>query len=262
MFGGLTYSDLLEDFNNYLISNYGMDESIEINISAQKNHSNVEVPDTLTLVGYYLDKEKKKGAIVSDDFFDTFIIPEERNFECVYAQINDKNSLKLLIEDSYNQEINERFSLVNSTMRDLNKYDDLFNLLKNIFIIVGAGLCIFSLLIFMNFISASIVNKKKEIGILKSLGARNSDVFKIFFVEGFVVAISNFVLSVIATSIAILCLNMYLSSILNISGSIFIFGYLEIFILIALCLVSSVIATLLPTYFISRKKPIEAINDK
>ena len=262
LFGGLTYSDLLEDFNNYLISNYGMDESIEINISAQKNHSNVEVPDTLTLVGYYLDNENEKGAIVSDDFFDTFVIPEERNFECVYAQINDKNSLKLLIEDSYNQEINERFSLVNSTMRDLNKYDGLFNLLKNIFIIVGAGLCIFSLLIFMNFISASIVNKKKEIGILKSLGARNSDVFKIFFVEGFVVAISNFVFSVIATSIAILCLNMYLSSILNISGSIFIFGYLEIFILIALCLVSSVIATLLPTYFISRKKPIEAINDK
>lgn len=262
LFGGLTYSDLLEDFNNYLISNYGMDESIEINISAQKNHSNVEVPDTLTLVGYYLDNENEKGAIVSDDFFDTFVIPEERNFECVYAQINDKNSLKLLIEDSYNQEINERFSLVNSTMRDLNKYDGLFNLLKNIFIIVGAGLCIFSLLIFMNFISASIVNKKKEIGILKSLGAKNSDVFKIFFVEGFVVAISNFVLSVIATSIAILCLNMYLSSILNISGSIFIFGYLEIFILIALCLVSSVIATLLPTYFISRKKPIEAINDK
>ena len=40
-----------------------------------------------------------------------------------------------------------------------------------------------------NFISVSISNKKREIGILRAVGARSLDVFKIFFSESFVIGL-------------------------------------------------------------------------
>ena len=58
-----------------------------------------------------------------------------------------------------------------------------------LFLIAGCVLGAFALLLLGNFISASIAAQKREIGVLRALGARTADVFAIFLVEGVFVAL-------------------------------------------------------------------------
>ena len=58
-----------------------------------------------------------------------------------------------------------------------------------------------------NFIGTSISYKKQEIGILRAIGSRSNDVFRIFFAESFVIAMINFVLSSIGVFAATVIFN-------------------------------------------------------
>ena len=64
-----------------------------------------------------------------------------------------------------------------------------------IFLYVGLGFAAFAALMLANFIGTSISYKKQEIGILRAIGSRSNDVFRIFFAESFIIAMINFTLS-------------------------------------------------------------------
>jgi AGZA family xanthine/uracil permease-like MFS transporter len=52
-----------------------------------------------------------------------------------------------------------------------------------------------------NFIATSISLKKQEIGILRAIGSRSNDVFRIFFAEAFIIAMINFFLAIVSTGV-------------------------------------------------------------
>ena len=54
---------------------------------------------------------------------------------------------------------------------------------------VGLALAVFAGFMLMNFISTSSSYKKREIGVLRAIGARGKDVFSIFFSESFVICL-------------------------------------------------------------------------
>ncbi|MDR1138418.1 MAG: ABC transporter ATP-binding protein/permease [Clostridiales bacterium] len=121
---------------------------------------------------------------------------------------------------------------------------------------IGIVLAIFSALLFMNFIGVSIYHKKKQIGILRAIGARGRDVFKIFFIEGLLISLGIFVLSSIATTLLCWLINISIGfAVLNVNVFVFA-GLLGVAVLVAL------LATWLPVFKITIKKPIDAINNK
>jgi len=66
---------------------------------------------------------------------------------------------------------------------------------------------IFTLLLFSNFISVSISYCKKEIGILRALGATSNDVIKIFSYESIIIGIISWFVSIIGWYISCDLLN-------------------------------------------------------
>lgn len=66
---------------------------------------------------------------------------------------------------------------------------------------------LFTYLLFSNFISVSISYCKKEIGILRSLGASNSDVVKIFRYESVIIGVISWILSIIGWIVVSIILN-------------------------------------------------------
>ena len=62
-------------------------------------------------------------------------------------------------------------------------------------------MAVFSGLMLLNFISTSISNKQKEIGILRAVGARGSDVFKIFFSEAAIICLICVALSIVLSGV-------------------------------------------------------------
>jgi ABC-type antimicrobial peptide transport system permease subunit len=126
---------------------------------------------------------------------------------------------------------------------------------------LGLGLAVFSAVLLMNFISTSISYKKREIGILRAVGARSSDVFKIFFSEAFIIAIINFVLASVTSIAAVLVLNYYMRN-SGINITLLSFGAIQILLMLAISVTVALLASFFPVYKIAKKKPVDAIKDR
>ncbi len=130
--------------------------------------------------------------------------------------------------------------------------------MQKVFLYVGLVLAVFAALLLSNFISISITYKKKEIGILRAVGARSFDVFKIFFSESFVITAICVVLAWMGTTAICGALNTELAAMLNVA--LFVVGPLSVAVLLVVAMVTSVVATFLPVYRAARKKPVESIR--
>ena len=118
-------------------------------------------------------------------------------------------------------------------------------------------MAVFAMLLF-NFISVSIAGKKKEIGILRAVGARSADVFKIFYSESIIITAICFVLAMAASFVVCGVLNAELAGALG--ATIFVFGPLSRIVMLGIAFVTSFIATFLPVYSIAKRKPVESIR--
>ncbi len=130
--------------------------------------------------------------------------------------------------------------------------------LSKVFFWVGLVLAVFAALLLSNFISVSISYKKKEIGILRAVGARSLDVFKIFFSESFVITFICVVLSVIGSVACCYLINSVVATMMD--ATLFVFGITSLVVLIAVALVTVIVATFLPVWNAAKKKPVESIR--
>lgn len=151
-----------------------------------------------------------------------------------------------------------RVALSGNFISTLDMVDNMVKNLSKIFFWVALVFAVFAILLFSNFISASIVQKKKEIGILRAVGARSADVFKIFFSESFVIALICMALSVAASIVICNLINASLA--VELGASLFVFGPASFGVLTGAALVTVVIATYLPVRKAARKKPVESIR--
>lgn len=151
-------------------------------------------------------------------------------------------------KDVLTSTIISNLEIVDSTIKDLSQG----------FLYVGIVLAVFAALLLSNFISVSISYKKQEIGILRAVGARSFDVFKIFFSESFVIAAICVVISIAASLTLCTVINEELVSL--ISASLLVFGVNSVAVLIAVAFVTVVVATFLPVWNAARKKPVESIR--
>lgn len=137
------------------------------------------------------------------------------------------------------------------------------NLVENlslVFLIIGIVLAVFAALLLFNFITMSISNKKKEIGILRAVGARGIDVFKIFFSEsGIIVGICT-VLALIGSIVLTFVINNVLKVEAGLDVTLFVFGPLSVLLMVGIAFAVAVISTFLPVFFAARKKPVESLR--
>ncbi len=135
--------------------------------------------------------------------------------------------------------------------------------LNTLFSLVGpaaAILAVFAALLLFNFISASINAKKKDIGVLRAVGARGIDVFKIFMVEGLAITLLSFVLGCLGSLAACAIANSVMIDLKVLTYPFFLFGWANMLIVLAVALVTAAISTTVPVFLTVRKKPVEAIR--
>ncbi len=130
---------------------------------------------------------------------------------------------------------------------------------KLVFAIAGGVLAALSALMLFNFISASISAKTRDIGILRAVGGRGADVFKIFFSESSIIAAICFAISAICAGIACYFLNdFFVGSSLHIT--VLNYGFVEVAFILGISLVVSLLATFIPVYFAAKRSPVESIR--
>ena len=134
----------------------------------------------------------------------------------------------------------------------------LITTLKQVFLIAGIVFGVFAALMLFNFITTSIAAKTKEIGILRAVGARGNDLFKIFFSESGLIA---FICSIIAIAASIVvCWRLNVMMMERVGLSMLNFGPINVGLILFGAVVIAMLGTLIPVIIAAKKPPVESIR--
>lgn len=121
---------------------------------------------------------------------------------------------------------------------------------------------VFSILLLVNYILTSVMIRKKEIGILRALGARKVDILKIFFTESCMIGLMAAIVSLMSAYFVTVYLNHFISNILYFDISFIRFTVVPIFLIILGVVIFTFMASLGALRRISMMRPIDIINNK
>ena len=199
----------------------------------------------------------------SDKTLNESILSEFQGYVYIVSTMTGNDELdKEFIYFCENTDDGVRWAVQNTTTGVLDMLEEIILQVARIFFYIAIGFAVFASLMLMNFISTSISYKKREIGVLRALGARGGDVFGIFFNESMIIAMINFVLSSIATVIACVVINTVLVTELGMEITLLLVGVRQIILILGVSVLSAFLGSFLPTFKISRKRPIDAINNR
>lgn len=241
--------------NNTFTINYGDDKT-------SKEENKIKV------VGY-VDSSK------NENYNGVYVVPQNiYNFNSKWKKAQGEYSFAItgmpktsgdiekLVRYCYTEQDGMKYQMQNSVTYELDSVNEVLKVLSKAFLYVGIGFAIFAMIMLANFIATSISYKKQEIGILRAIGARSHDVFRIFFAESFVIAMINFVLACVTTGILTMIINNALRIEVGILISILSFGIRQVALLLLISVGIAFLASFVPVYKIASKRPIDAIRNK
>ncbi len=250
---GFDYQRFLKDFGTAKGSIYSYGE---------------DVPEQeFKVVGVILDTDETRGyssaAICSDAIFEKMT----EGIDCVYEYAignkpTEKPELKKVVSRCYSKDASVRYPIQNQITFELDSLNEFLVEFSKIFLYIGLGFALFAGVMLANFIATSISYKKQEIGILRAIGSRSNDVFRIFFAESFIIAMINFILSAVGVAVLVNIINSVVRDDIGILITILSFSVRQVALLLAVSLLVAFVASFLPVKKIASKKPIDAIRDR
>ena len=161
--------------------------------------------ETLEMLG-------EKGASFNQsvtEFISDYVRPENARYNAILTNLDNTSydALMYMLSPDGADESARYVMAGNSVYDEASSSASMFESLTLIFGIVGGVLAGLSALLLFNYISVSISDKRKEIGILRAVGARGSDVFKIFICESIMIAVICGILAIIGAFAACLIIN-------------------------------------------------------
>lgn len=130
--------------------------------------------------------------------------------------------------------------------------------------IIAAVASVLCIVLMIGMMSFSIISRKKEIGIFKALGCKNSDIKLIFLLEVLLIGLIAAILAVVVTNLIVSFVNAGLiSNQFPITGGItfIVMDWLSYLIILGASFVMTWIVSYLPLIKISRMKPVDAIKN-
>lgn len=222
-------------------------------ISESETFSNIKIVGVVGLITNSDDYYYVSSELMSK--YDVQLLPVTG----VLVLENSQNEYKKLMDEF---PYNEKISLKSTYSYDVNDMVRIVNTLKQIAFYVAVVLVIFTIILIGNFMFSSISYRKREIGILRGLGARSTDVTKIFLWEGIVLATISFVLASIGLFIATNLLNNIIMSGTDLLLTPFIITLRQFVVMLVIVYLIIFISSIIPIRRIAKMKPIDAILKK
>jgi ABC-type antimicrobial peptide transport system permease subunit len=201
---------------------------------------------------------------ISEKYYNDYVKEKVYGYDYAIASLsNNKNTNRNFIKECETFNDNDiKFTIQNSATSIFDEFGYVFEEITGILIWVALGFAIFASLMLMSFITTSISYKKREIGILRALGARGKDVFGIFFKESLIIALINFLLAFTATSVCAFFINRAMLTELGYNIALLTVTFRQFGLILGISVLAAFIASIIPVSKISKKKPIDAINNR
>ncbi|MCD8293829.1 MAG: ATP-binding cassette domain-containing protein [Clostridia bacterium] len=267
-------SEERQELEDYLC-NYFVEHPLTVDMVQYDYGVSTPTGVTVNVVGFYCGAGSGNyGLYVSDYFYNNCVsIQSRKEMICDYVYPEDAIYSTLFVpvgNTSYNRGIFSRLETMNPDgtyySSDNTLYENILvvsyvvGILDIVFIVAGIVFAVFSALLLFNFISVSIANKKQEIGILRAVGAKGTDVFKIFFSESAIIAVICIILSIVICFITAWGINRYFHTAVVAGVNLFVFGAAGIFMIIGIAIVVAILGTIVPVRNASKKKPVDSIR--
>ncbi len=105
----------------------------------------------------------------------------------------------------------------------------------------------------------SVIERTKEIGVLRSVGASKRDIKRVFTAESFIIGLTSGVFGILVTLLAIIPINLIIKSFTGIAG-LAVLPWVAGIVLILISVVLTFIAGLFPAHIASKKDPVIALR--
>ena len=196
-------------------------------------------------------------SIVNENTFNKYL----NGYKFAVASTPDNDTIKNVCNAVFDYEP-KTLLIQGPSASIINNFGSTISSLSYYLLYVAIGFAAFSALLLGNFIATSISYKKREIGVLRAIGARGVDVFKIFFFESLVISIINFILAVVGTIVSCFFINKAILTDLGLNVTLLTFGLRQIILMFAISLFVAFVASFLPVRKIAKKNPVDAINNR
>lgn len=229
--------------NDYeVIVNYSNRQTMKLNKKISEKVNDTE----LKVVGYYTSKTDKQDYLVNNNTIKYNVISNANGF-MVYPKV-DKNIVLNEMQTTYNLNIYDKYQ------RDFETYNEQRKESVKSSIILAVIILAISLVEIFLMIRSSFLSRIKEIGVLRAIGVKKLDIYRMFIGE-------IFAITTLANVPGILLMNYILYNVSNIKyfKGMFVVNLGTFILSIAIVYVFNLLVGVLPIFKVLRKRPAQIL---
>lgn len=218
-----------------------------------------------TAKGFYLDyflpkvTEWVEYIKHSDDIITRVISPITGNKKAMLqaARVHER-----YLSENDGSGASEYFMLTGDAQTVVDDKDEIMDLCKTIFFYTALGTSVISALFVLYYVSGVVTEKKRQVGILRSLGASKGDIFKIFAAQNGIFAGGLIALATVFSAVTDVIINSYLTKGYVAKAVFLSFSIRQFAVLAAVAILAIAVGVIIPVIKILRAKPVDIISGR
>lgn len=218
-----------------------------------------------TAKGFYLDyflpkvTEWVEYIKHSDDIITRVISPITGNKKAMRqaARVHER-----YLSENDGSGASEYFMLTGDAQTVVDDKDEIMDLCKTIFFYTALGTSVISALFVLYYVSGVVTEKKRQVGILRSLGASKGDIFKIFAAQNGIFAAGLIALATVFSAVTDVIVNSYLTKGYVAKAVFLSFSIRQFAVLAAVAILAIAVGVIIPVIKILRAKPVDIISGR
>jgi putative ABC transport system permease protein len=209
---------------------------------------------------------------------DTLVLLSTRDFQKLTGQsnisiiylrvynVNDAESIAATIQNAINGNHGQKDFATATTMTSiLQTVQSVIGILQLVLVAIASIALVVASIGIMNTMLTSVMERTREIGIMKAIGATNTDIMSIFIIEGMLVSSIGGIIGIILGVFGSQGLTLILNNFMGMSGGgssnlTPVITLMSVVLAVTVSLIVGVFSSLYPAWKAARMSPIEAVR--